>query len=200
MKYPDSAAFLFSIAKRARKYYLGLTTISQDVEDFLSNRLGRAVVNNSSLQLLLKQSPAAVDIVAETFKLTTEERDRLSQFPVGEGLFFAGLSHVIIRILASPTEEQLITTNPQQMLEATGGVVAAGSVGGDTAAAPTIIPPDLQTPQQQLAQAGLPPEAAAPAPAAQLPPAFAAPVANQNLQNSPQNQTPTSNNQANVGS
>lgn len=117
MKYQDSAQFLFSIAKRARKYYVGLTTISQDVEDFLSTRLGRAVVTNSSIQILLKQSTAAVDIIAETFKLTTEERKRLSQFPVGEGLFFAGLSHVVIRILASPMEEQLITTNPHELLD-----------------------------------------------------------------------------------
>lgn len=118
MQYQDSAMFMFSIAKRCRKYYLGLTTISQDVEDFLSTRLGRAIVNNSSLQLLLKQNPAAVDIVADTFKLTSEERKRLSQFPVGEGLFFAGLSHIILRIIASPTEEQLITTNPQDILDA----------------------------------------------------------------------------------
>lgn len=117
LQYQDSAMFMFSIAKRARKYYLGLTTISQDVEDFLSTRLGRAIVNNSSLQLLLKQNPAAVDIVADTFKLTSEERNRLSQFPVGEGLFFAGLSHVILRILGSPMEEQLISTNPQHLLE-----------------------------------------------------------------------------------
>ncbi len=117
MQYPDSAQFMFSIAKRARKYYLGLTTISQDVEDFLQDRLGRAVVNNSSLQLLLKQAPSAVDVVAETFKLTSEEKARLSQFPVGEGLFFAGLNHVVIRILASPMEEQLITTNPRDLLE-----------------------------------------------------------------------------------
>lgn len=117
MQYQDSAMFMFSIAKRARKYYLGLTTISQDVEDFLSTRLGRAIVNNSSLQLLLKQNPAAVEIVAGTFKLTSEETKRLTQFPVGEGLFFAGLSHVVLRILGSPTEEQLITTNPQQLLE-----------------------------------------------------------------------------------
>jgi conjugal transfer ATP-binding protein TraC len=113
MKYDDSANFMFSIAKRARKYYLGLTTISQDVEDFLSSRLGRAVVSNSSLQLLLKQAPSAVDLVADTFKLTEEEKRRLSQFPVGEGLFFAGLNHVIIRILASQTEAELISTNPQ---------------------------------------------------------------------------------------
>jgi conjugal transfer ATP-binding protein TraC len=117
MQYQDSAMFMFSIAKRARKYYLGLTTISQDVEDFLSTRLGRAVVNNSSLQLLLKQNPAAVEYVAGTFKLTQEETKRLTQFPVGEGLFFAGLSHVIIRILGSPTEEQLITTNPRELLD-----------------------------------------------------------------------------------
>ena len=115
MKYDDSAAFMFSLAKRARKYYLGLTTISQDVEDFLSNKMGRAVVANSSLQLLLKQAPSAIDIVAETFKLTSEEKNRLSQFPVGEGLFFAGLNHVIIRILASETESQLISTDPKAL-------------------------------------------------------------------------------------
>jgi conjugal transfer ATP-binding protein TraC len=113
MKYDDSANFMFSLAKRARKYFLGLTTISQDVEDFLSSKMGRAIVSNSSLQLLLKQAPSAVDIVADTFKLTSEEKNRLSQFPVGEGLFFAGLNHVIIRILASETEAQLISTNPQ---------------------------------------------------------------------------------------
>jgi conjugal transfer ATP-binding protein TraC len=115
MKYDDSANFMFSLAKRARKYFLGLTTISQDVEDFLSNKMGRAVVANSSLQLLLKQAPSATDIVADTFKLTDEEKNRLSQFPVGEGLFFAGLNHVIIRILASDTETQLISTNPGQV-------------------------------------------------------------------------------------
>jgi type IV secretory pathway VirB4 component len=115
MKYDDSAAFMFSLAKRARKYYLGLTTISQDVEDFLSNKMGRAVVANSSLQLLLKQAPSAIDIVADTFKLTSEEKNRLSQFPVGEGLFFAGLNHVVIRILASETESQLISTDPKAL-------------------------------------------------------------------------------------
>ena len=115
MKYEDSANFMFSIAKRARKYYLGLTTISQDVDDFLSSRMGRAVVSNSSLQLLLKQAPSSVDLIGETFKLTAEEKARLTTFPVGEGLFFAGLNHVVIRILASQTEAQLITTSPQQL-------------------------------------------------------------------------------------
>lgn len=121
MKYDDSASFMFSLAKRARKYYLGLTTISQDVEDFLGNKMGRAVVANSSLQLLLKQSPSAVDIVGETFKLTQEEKARLSQFPVGEGLFFAGSNHVIIRILASETEAQLISINPAEAAAKTAG-------------------------------------------------------------------------------
>jgi len=125
MKYEDSAAFMFSLAKRARKYYLGVTTISQDVEDFLSSKMGRAVVANSSLQLLLKQAPSAVDIVAETFKLTSEERNRLSQFPVGEGLFFAGLNHVIIRILASETEAGLISTNPEALAAARAEQAAA---------------------------------------------------------------------------
>jgi len=125
MKYDDSANFMFSLAKRARKYFLGLTTISQDVEDFLSNKMGRAVVANSSLQLLLKQAPSAVDIVAETFKLTNEEKNRLTQFPVGEGLFFAGLNHVIMRILASETESQLISTNPQDIANARAEQLAA---------------------------------------------------------------------------
>ena len=112
MQYEDSANFLFSLAKRARKYYLGVTTISQDVEDFMSSKMGRAIVSNSSMQMLLKQSPSAVDVLAEVFKLTGEERKRLSNFPVGQGLFFAGQNHVHIQIIASETEEALITTNP----------------------------------------------------------------------------------------
>ena len=112
MKYEDSAEFLHSLAKRARKYSLGLTTITQDVEDFMGSEKGRAIVANSSLQLLLKQSTSAVDVLAEVFKLTEEERKRLSNFPVGDGLFFAGQNHVHIRIFASDTETQFITTNP----------------------------------------------------------------------------------------
>jgi len=113
MKYDDSANFLFSLAKRARKYYLGLTTITQDVEDFMSSKMGRAIVANSSMQLLLKQSSSAVDVLSDVFKLTEEEKKRLANFPIGQGLFFAGQSHVHIQIQASPTEQQLITTNPQ---------------------------------------------------------------------------------------
>lgn len=115
MKYPDSASFIFSLAKRARKYYLGLTTITQDVEDFMGDKMGRAVVANSSLQLLLKQSSSAVDVLSNVFKLTEEEKKLLSSFPVGEGLFFAGQNHVHMRIVASPTEEKLVTTNPQPL-------------------------------------------------------------------------------------
>ena len=114
MKYDDSANFLFSLAKRARKYYLGLTTITQDVEDFMSSKMGRAIVANSSMQLLLKQSSSAVDVLSDVFKLTNEEKKRLSNFPVGQGLFFAGQNHVHIQIIASQTEESLINTNPNR--------------------------------------------------------------------------------------
>ncbi|MBR3135004.1 DUF87 domain-containing protein [Candidatus Saccharibacteria bacterium] len=114
MKYDDSANFLFSLAKRARKYYLGLTTITQDVEDFMSTKMGRAIVANSSMQLLLKQSSSAVDVLSDVFKLTNEEKKRLSNFPVGQGLFFAGQNHVHIQSIASQTEESLINTNPNK--------------------------------------------------------------------------------------
>lgn len=114
MKYDDSANFLFSLAKRARKYYLGLTTISQDVEDFMGSKMGRAIVANSSMQVLLKQSSSAVDVLSDVFKLTEEERKRLANFPVGQGLFFAGQNHVHIQIIASETETGLISTNPAQ--------------------------------------------------------------------------------------
>ena len=117
MKYDDSANFMFSLAKRARKYYLGLTTITQDVEDFMGSKMGRAIVANSSMQLLLKQSPSAVDVLGDVFKLTEEERRRLSGFPVGQGLFFAGQNHIHIQIVASDTEQRLITTNPQALLQ-----------------------------------------------------------------------------------
>ncbi len=115
MKYEDSANFLFSLAKRARKYNLGITTITQDVEDFMGSRMGRAIVANASMQFLLKQSSSAVDVLSDVFKLTSEEKKRLSSFPVGQGLFFAGQNHVHIQVVASPTETSLITTNPQQV-------------------------------------------------------------------------------------
>lgn len=121
MKYADSANFLFSLAKRARKYQLALTTITQDVEDFMSSKMGRAIVSNSSMQLLLKQSASAVDVLSDVFKLTEEERKRLANFPVGQGLFFAGQNHVHIQIIASPTEHNLVTTGPASKPEVAPG-------------------------------------------------------------------------------
>ena len=129
MKYDDSANFIFSLAKRARKYFLGLTTISQDVEDFVSSKMGRAIVANSSMQLLLKQSASAVDVLSDVFKLTEEEKKRLANFPIGQGLFFAGQSHVHIQIQASQTEQQLITTNPQAALQQAATEVQNGQSG-----------------------------------------------------------------------
>lgn len=115
MKFPDSGAFLNSIAKRARKYYLGLTTISQDVEDFLSVDLGKAIIQNSSLQILLKQSTAAIDHIAEVFFLSEGEKHLLLSADIGQGLFFAGPAHAAVRVIASPTEHALVTTNPQEL-------------------------------------------------------------------------------------
>ncbi len=115
MKHTDTAAFLHSMAKRARKYYLGVTTITQDVEDFMRNEYGRAIVTNSSIQLLLKQSSAAIPILAQTFYLSEGEQRLLMAADVGEGLFFAGQNHVAIRVMASPEEHVVITTNPEEM-------------------------------------------------------------------------------------
>ncbi len=116
MKYPDSANFLYSIAKRARKYYLGLTTITQDAEDFLASEYGKAIVQNSSIQTLMKMSAAAIDQVAEVFYLSEGEKHLLLAADIGEGLFFAGPNHVAIRVVASPNEHQLITSKPEELL------------------------------------------------------------------------------------
>ncbi len=116
MKSEDTASFLYSLAKRGRKYYLGVATITQDVEDFLRSPYGRPILTNSSIQLLLKQSPTTVDILQKTFNLTKEEKYLLLESGVGEGLFFAGLKHVAIKIVASYTEDQIITSDPSQLL------------------------------------------------------------------------------------
>ena len=130
MRYDDSASFLFSLAKRARKYQLGLTTITQDVEDFVGSKMGRAIVSNSSIQLLLKQSTSAVDVLSQVFKLTEEEQKRLSNFPIGQGLFFAGQNHVHTQIQASDTEYNLINTSPvtQQKMPSEAPVGGYGDV------------------------------------------------------------------------
>lgn len=116
MKHEDGASFLFGIAKRARKYYLGVLTITQDVSDFLNSPYGKPLITNSSMQLLLRQSPASIDLLQQTFNLTEEEKFLILESDVGEGLFFAGLKHVAIKVLASYTEDQLITSDPAQLL------------------------------------------------------------------------------------
>ncbi len=116
MKSEDTASFLYSIAKRGRKYYLGLATITQDVGDFMKSPYGVPIVTNSSIQLLLKQSPATVDVLQKTFNLTDEEKYLLLEANVGEGIFFAGLKHVAIKTIASYTEDQIITSDPSQIL------------------------------------------------------------------------------------
>jgi conjugal transfer ATP-binding protein TraC len=116
MKSEDTASFLYSLAKRGRKYYLGVCTITQDVEDFLKSPYGRPILTNSSMQLLLKQSPTTISVLQETFNLTDEEKYLLLEAGVGEGLFFAGLKHVAIKVVASYTEDQIITSDPSQLI------------------------------------------------------------------------------------
>lgn len=116
MQHEDSAKFIYGLVKRSRKYYLGVTTITQDVNDFLLSPYGQAIINNSALQLLMKQSPAAIDIVTKTFLLTQQERLLLLEAGVGEGIFFAGSKHAAIKVVASIAEHQIVTTNPQELL------------------------------------------------------------------------------------
>jgi len=117
LKHEDGAKFLLNTAKRARKYYLGLTTISQDIPDFMNSPYGKPIVTNSSMQLLMRQSPAAIDVVKQTFNLTNAEKLTLLESKVGHGLFFAGSNHIAIRVVASYTEDQIITSDPRQILE-----------------------------------------------------------------------------------
>ena len=116
MRNPDSADFLVDLAKRARKYYLGLTTITQDVEDFLVTERGKEIISNSSIQILLKQAPSSIDLLAQEFHLSEGEQRLLLSEGVGEGLFFAGNTHVAMRVVAAPYEHQLITSSPQEIL------------------------------------------------------------------------------------
>ncbi len=117
MQREDSAKFIFALVKRCRKYYLGVTTITQDVNDFLTSPYGQAIVNNSSIQILLKQSPAAINLIQKTFMLTEGEKYLLLEGGVGEGIFFAGSKHVAVKVVASYSEDQLITSDPRQLLE-----------------------------------------------------------------------------------
>jgi type IV secretory pathway VirB4 component len=117
MKYAEGASFLHGIAKRCRKYFLGLSTITQDIPDFMESPYGKPIITNSSIQILFKQSPATIDVVKKTFNLTDEEKYLLLESGVGEGIFFAGLKHVAIKVVASYTEDQIITSNPEQLLQ-----------------------------------------------------------------------------------
>jgi len=117
MQHEESAKFIYSLVKRCRKYYLGVTTITQDVGDFLTSQYGQAIVNNSALQLLLKQASAAIDLVQKTFMLTEGEKYLLMESGVGEGIMFAGNKHAAIKVVASYSEDQIITSDPEQLLE-----------------------------------------------------------------------------------
>jgi type IV secretory pathway VirB4 component len=116
MKSEDTASFLLGLAKRGRKYFLGLATITQDVDDFLKSPYGLPIVTNSSMQMLMKQSPTVIDKLQQIFGLTDEEKYLLIESDVGEGIFFVGLKHVAIKVIASYTEEQIITSDPSQLL------------------------------------------------------------------------------------
>jgi len=116
MQQEDGASFLYGVVKRARKYYLGVTTITQDVGDFMKSEYGKPIITNSAIQLLMKQSPATIDLVKKTFNLTDEEKNLLLETEVGEGIFFAGQKHVAIKVVASPTEDKFITTSPEELL------------------------------------------------------------------------------------
>ena len=117
MQYEDSGKFLYGLVKRARKYYLGVTTITQDVEDFVKSPYGKPIITNSSMQLLLKQSPSAIATLSKIFNLTEGEQYVLLNSGVGQGLFFAGQKHVAIQIIASYTEDKIVTTNPEEILQ-----------------------------------------------------------------------------------
>ena len=117
MQSEDGASFLYGISKRARKYYLGVTTITQDVGDFMKSQYGRPIITNSSIQILMKQSPATIDLVKKSFNLTSQEKNLLLETEVGEGIFFAGQKHVAIKVVASPAEHEIITTSPEELLQ-----------------------------------------------------------------------------------
>lgn len=150
MRYPDSASFLYGIAKRARKYFLGLTTITQDVEDFIASDYGKAIITNSSIQILLKQSPAAIDKLADVFYLSQGEKHLLLASDVGEGLFFAGPSHVAMRVISAPFEHQLVTTKPEELLRQRRGGTQQQQTPPQTTAlsgpAPSLAPGPVPSP------------------------------------------------------
>ena len=149
MKYPDSAQFLYGIAKRARKYYLGLTTITQDVEDFMATEMGKAIIQNSSMQILLKQSSAAIDTIAQVFYLSEGEKHLLLAADVGQGLFFAGPAHAAMRVIASPEEHAVATTRPQDAPNKEAQEMHETQEAHDAKIEP-VKPPELPTPNRPI--------------------------------------------------
>ncbi len=176
MKHPDSASFIHSMVKRARKYYLGITTITQDVEDFLHNEYGKAIVSNASIQFLMKQSTASIPVLAETFYLSQGERQLLVSADVGEGIFFAGQNHVALRVVASEEEYSLITTNPEEVMKRQRQLKESSGMGGtfdpqvpqaaDSVLKQPVLPPSPHRPVEQTAGGPAPAPTATPAPAA----------------------------------
>lgn len=169
MQHEDSAKFLFGLVKRARKYFLGVTTITQDVEDFINSPMGKPIVTNSSMQLLLKQSPSAVEPLAKVFNLTEGEKYMLLNSGVGQGLFFAGLKHVAIQVIASFSEDKIVTTNPQELLdqsnataqfeteEAVKKEAADAKTAAETTAPVPAPTPSVETPAAPTAPVNTPP-------------------------------------------
>jgi hypothetical protein len=169
MRSQDTASFLFGIAKRGRKYYLGISTITQDVSDFLNSPYGVPMITNSSIQMLLRQSPTSVDLVQQTFKLSDEEKYLLLESDVGEGIFFAGLKHVAIKVIASYTEDQIITSDPSQILairKAKKELVQAEEAKINEAGGPQLAP---RTQEAAAILASVPIKSAAPSVAAVTP-------------------------------
>lgn len=152
MKYPDSASFVYSMAKRARKYYLGLTTITQDVEDFLNSDYGKAIVTNSSIQILMKQSTAAIDNLAKVFYLSEGEKHLLLSSGIGHGIIFAGSNHVALNVVASPEEHALITSDPRELLKQQ---VAAAAAQPRTPPSATAAPAKVITTAPTNPQSGV---------------------------------------------
>lgn len=176
MQHPDSARFLFGLVKRARKYYLGITTITQDVEDFFKSEFGKPIITNSSMQLLLKQAPAAMDYLAQVFNLTEGERYILLNSGIGQGLFFAGNKHAAIQVIASYGEDQIVTTNPQELLAKKDAAEAKAKRESEqqSVAAPKVEPEIKEAPVE--AEVIPPAPIPVPAPAPVAPPAVVVPT------------------------
>jgi hypothetical protein len=176
MKYPDSASFVYSMAKRARKYYLGLTTITQDVEDFLNSDYGKAIVTNSSIQILMKQSTAAIDNLTKVFYLSQGEKHLLLGAGIGHGIIFAGQNHVALHVIASPEEHQLITSDPRELL-AKKQAAQTPSAPPPTPSPPppaAVTPPPTPSPPPPVKKSPIPPVGAPPS--SQLPKSAPAPA------------------------